>query len=309
MNAAGLEKESEVLLRAIAGVAGKTPLRFAPLAREGGYSQAFRRIVHFSDNSSAFVKAAVSDNTALWLRAEQKIYETLDGASFLPAFFGAGETEGAADDENPRPFLLLEDLSGAIWPPPWSPQKVEAVLDALALVRDAAPNAPTDLPRAEDELEGFASWHLVAEDPAPFLSLGLCGEKWLNAALPVLIAAQNAAPLKGEDLLHLDVRSDNLCFRPQSGRAVLVDWNWACRGNGNLDIAGWLPSLHSESGVLPETVWKDAGVFAAILSGYWAFRAGLAPPPAAPRVRQVQLQQVKSALPWAVRTLDLPPPV
>ena len=296
-----------VLLRAIETVMGKKPLELVPLLNAGGYTQALRRIVHFSDNTTAFVKAATNDNTTQWIRTERTVYEALNGASFLPAFFGAGETEPEGNGES-RPFLLLEDLSGCAWPPPWTPQNVDAVQNALAAACASVSRAPADLPRAEDELAGFASWHLVAGDPAPFLSLGLCGEKWLDAALPDLIAAQNAAPLAGNDLLHLDVRSDNLCFRVGSGKAVLVDWNWACIGNKTLDIAGWLPSLCHEGGPLPETVSPEAGVFAAILSGFWAYRAGTPAPPAAPRVRIIQRKQLEVALPWAARVLGLPPP-
>ena len=65
------------------------------------------------------------------------------------------------------------------------------------------------------------------------------------------MAAEAEAVLDGTDLLHLDVRSDNLCF--VGSRAVLVDWNWACRGNGLVDLAGWVPSLHAEGGPLPES--------------------------------------------------------
>ena len=305
------DAQANALFRAVEAVAQKKPVDIFPLGRSGGYTQALRRIVRFSDNTTAFLKAATSDDTARWIGAERKIYEALNGASFLPAFFGAGETRiisGNGETEAVRPFLLLEDLSGSAWPPPWTNQKVKAVLNALAHVRAAASNAPAGLPSVEDELAGFASWHLVALDPAPLLSLGLCGEKWLNHALPHLIAAQDLAPLAGNDLLHLDVRSDNLCFRAETGDAVLVDWNWAARGNGTLDIAGWLPSLHNEGGPAPETVSQEAGIFAAILSGYWAYRAGLPPPSGATGVREVQKAQLTTALPWAARSLGLVPP-
>jgi len=43
------------------------------------------------------------------------------------------------------------------------------------------------------------------------------------------------------------------------------------------------------------------------MSGYMAARAGLPPPESAPGVREVQLEQLQTALPWAIRELDLPP--
>src|SRR5207302_5996716 len=114
------------------------------------------------------------------------------------------------------------------------------------------------------------------------------------------------APLEGDDLLHFDVRSDNLCF--VGGRAVLVDWNLACRGNGWFDVAFWLPSLRLEDGPQPWEVLPDAGALAAVVAGFFAARAGLPPPSGAPTVREFQLRQLEVALPWATRELGHAPP-
>ncbi len=46
----------------------------------------------------------------------------------------------------------------------------------------------------------------------------------------------------------------------------------------------------------------------AALAGFFAARAGLAPPATAPRVRIVQREQLTVALPWACRALGLPAP-
>jgi len=61
----------------------------------------------------------------------------------------------------------------------------------------------------------------VAQDPAPFLRLGLGSAAWLAHTIPALVAAEAGAPLAGEELVHGDVRSDNLCFI--SNRVVLSD--------------------------------------------------------------------------------------
>jgi aminoglycoside phosphotransferase (APT) family kinase protein len=140
----------------------------------------------------------------------------------------------------------------------------------------------------------------------PFLRLHLCSHGWLDQALPILLAASEAVVLAGDALMHLDVRSDNLCLR--GGQAILIDWNWAVIGNPELDVAAWLPSLHAEGGPAPEEILPDHGPLAALLSGYWASRAGLPPIPDAPRVRELQLMQLRVALPWAARALGLPEP-
>ena len=276
---------------------GRRVVRSRPAS--GGYTTALRCVATFDDGTCAFVKAADQNPMADWIRTEARHYAALSGETFLPEVV-------AWDDDGVTPLLILEDLSAGHWPPPWTPAQIEAVLEALARVRPAVPRLPEGTPGFETFREELSRWGRVAADPGPFLSLGLCSTGWLERALPTLIAAQDALVLAGSDLLHMDVRSDNLCLRPD-GRAALVDWNWACRGNGEMDIAAWLPSLHAEGGPLPETILPDAGPHASSLAGFWAASAGLPPPPTAPRVRTVQRQQVEVALPWAARALDLPP--
>jgi aminoglycoside phosphotransferase (APT) family kinase protein len=150
----------------------------------------------------------------------------------------------------------------------------------------------------------------VAADPEPFLSLGFCSPDWLHDHLSTLAAASAIAEIEGTSLLHFDVRSDNLCLR--DGRAVLVDWNSACVGNPLLDIASWLPSLEAEGGPAPHLILPDETLglpaIASLLAGYFCARAGLPPIPQAPHARPLQLMQSRTALPWAARLLDLPPP-
>jgi hypothetical protein len=182
---------------------------------------------------------------------------------------------------------------------------VAAVRSSLEQI--AATTPPAGVPSIEIYREFAGRWRIIEEDPAPFLSLGLCSPEWLEAALPTLAEAAESAPLAGESLLHLDVRSDNICLA--DARALLVDWNWACVGNPVLDLAAWLPSLHLEGGPAPEEILPTgAEGFASLLAGVWGSSAALPPPPGAlPRVRTLQRAQVEIALPWAARALGLPP--
>ncbi len=200
----------------VARLMGADPVAWTPV--QGGYTPAGRWVVQFATGASAFVKVGTTPDTSAWLRAEHGVYSRIR-ADFLPALLGWEDGEA--------PVLVLEDLSRAAWPPPWSPGRVDQVLAALAAIA-ATPPPPGTPPIAARHSE-LRSWRVVAADPAPFLSLGLCSAAWLDAALPALLAADAAAVLDGEHLLHLDVRSDNLCFVGE--RAVLVDWNLACRGN------------------------------------------------------------------------------
>jgi hypothetical protein len=67
----------------------------------------------------------------------------------------------------------------------------------------------------------LAGWAHVAQDPAAILGLRLCSAAWLSHALDTLMAAEAQARLAGDNLVHFDVRSDNLCF--VGDRVVLVD--------------------------------------------------------------------------------------
>lgn len=290
-----VEPTDEVILHTVAELTARSVVTSSPVLGRG-YSGVRRLLVTFDDGRRAFVKAAVDLRTSRKLRAELVIYSQVQ-ATFLPQVLGWRESE--------LPVLLLEDLTDAVWPPPWSSENIELVLAAVGQINATPP--PSGLPRLEEQREVFCGgWSEVATDPAPFLRVGLCSASWFDEALPTLIAATDAAVLDGEALLHLDVRSDNVCLR--DGRAIIFDWDFASIGNPAADLACWLPSLHMEGGPAPEELLPDGGPLAASVSGYFASRVGL---PAASareeRRNEIYLFQLKGALPWAVRALGLAP--
>jgi hypothetical protein len=262
----------------------------------GGYSPARRLLVALADGRTVFVKVATLPFTQEGLLVEGRLYDALAGRPFAPARL-------AFDAEVPA-VLVLEDLSRAHWPPPWRPGDVAAAMRALDGVHGTPP--PEGLRRLADDADLLSTWAAVAKDPAPFLSLGLAGERWLDRALPTLLEAQRTAPVGGDALCHQDVRSDNWAFA--DGRAVLVDWNWAAVGNPDLDAAFWCPSLEAEGGPRCADAFRGDARLAAVVSGWFAASAGLPPPPGGPRVRAVQRTQLTTALPWVCEALGLPRP-
>jgi Phosphotransferase enzyme family len=208
----------------------------------------------------------------------------------------------AFDDDPAYPILVLEDLSDADWEVGWDSERVALVRAALVDLAAAEP-PPNTRPVRVTFAELFGRWRVVEEDPEPFLSTGVRSREWLESALPTLIEAGDAVPADGDELLHLDVRSDNLCFR--EGAAVLVDWNWCSTGNADLDVAAWLPSLAMEGGPQPWEILPRAGELAAFLAGVWAAVVGLPPPDTAPTVRPQQRRQLEVALAWCERELGL----
>ena len=283
------------MIERLSGLLGTEVLELTRVA-SSGYTVAYHGIAVLADGTTAFVKAATEPVTAEFIRDEQRVFSAVSGP-FMPALVALDETE--------PPLLVLEDLRAAHWPPPWEEGQVDAVRETLAAV--AATSAPDAIPPVGVHRERLVEgWAEIEADPDAFLSLGVCIPAWLERALPPLREASESAPIDGDALLHLDVRSDNLCIAERG--AVLVDWNHACVGNPELDVAAWLPSLRLEGGPEPDEILPGAPGFAALLAGFFGCRAGLPAPPTAPTVRAFQLAQLRVALPWAARELGLEPP-
>jgi thiamine kinase-like enzyme len=281
---------------AVAEAVGSAPLSWESVATRGyGLANAHWRVT-LAAGRSAFVKQALTPDGVSWLKRERAIYEAVR-QPFMPSFLGAFDDEELV-------LIALEDLTDAEWVPPWSGERIESVLATLDQLHRPAPLE--GLKNLGDERAELAGWLNVAANPEPLLSTGLCTASWLEEALPKLLQATVEAPLAGSELLHMDVRSDNLCFR--GNQALLFDWNLACVGNGDFDIAFWLPSLALEGGPSPWEVLPDAGPLSAVVAGFFASRAGLPIPPTAPTVREFQRVQAEVALGWAASELGLPPP-
>ncbi|MFI5392928.1 MAG: phosphotransferase family protein [Myxococcota bacterium] len=278
---------------------GVEPVAWRTVAR-GGQTAASRWIATLPDGSTSFVKIAFTQDTAAWVRDEHLFYAQHRGLPFIAEMLGWS-------DDGERPVLVLEGLSDARWPPPWRRHPPAC---APPPRHDRGPTAPSaEIPPVSQSQFDRTGWPEVAGDLDAFLALGLCDARWIEAHLATLTDAAHSAVIEGDALLHMDVRSDNLCLR--DGRAMLVDWNFACTGNPRFDLAAWLPSLHAEGGPAPEQVVPpadDMAAFASVLAGYFAAHAARPDIPEAPHVRPLQRKQARTALPWAARALALPTP-
>lgn len=258
----------------------------------GGYTPAARWTVT-TPNGRFFAKVGTTPLTNRLLREEAAVYTAVQ-APFMPKFIGW-------EDAETEPLMIIEDLSEAFWPPPWNRQRVDAVLQQL----DAMHHTPASLPTYSEKHGNFLgnNWQSIADDPAPFLSLGFATESWLKASLPTLIASEQAFQIEGNAFSHWDIRSDNLCFVGDTVK--FIDWPGAALSNPLIDVGFWLPSLAFEGGPKPQEILPSEPELAACVSGYFASRAGRPPIPNAPGVRVVQQQQLSGALPWVIHALKL----
>ncbi len=113
----------------VAALVGSRVMALRPI-QSRGYAAAFHAIAELEDGRTAFVKSGAEEVTSGFLRQEIPIYRAVSGP-FMPALLGA--------DEADPPILVLEDLSGARWVPPWDEGAVEAVLAALGTVAATTP--------------------------------------------------------------------------------------------------------------------------------------------------------------------------
>lgn len=261
----------------------------------GGYSPALRLRCE-TERGIFFAKVGVVPPTDEFLRREIEIYNCLSGP-FMPNVV-------AWDSSEVEPILIIEDLSTHHWPPPWDDRRLEMACEQIETMHSTRVALAPFSEVHRESFVGAKGWQAVAADPEPFLSVGMVGRAWLDAALPQLLEDEARCSTEGDSLCHWDLRSDNMCFA--ADRAVFIDWNLACLSNPKLDLGFWLPSLAYEGGPLPEALLPDSPEIAAWVSGFFAGRAGLPVIPHAPRVRIVQRQQLETALPWAIRALGLP---
>ena len=116
----------------------------------------------------------------------------------------------AWEDHAERPLLVLEDLRDARWPPPWEPGDVERVRATLERVWDAAD--ATGCRAASASRTCSADGGGSPRRPSGFLSSGSRRASGSTRASTRLVDAERSIDVDGDDFIHMDIRSDNMCF-------------------------------------------------------------------------------------------------
>lgn len=259
----------------------------------GGYTSAHRGLVVYEDGSRAFAKQGADAQTQQWLEAELRIYRAIE-APFMPRLLGV-------DHANEYTTLLVEDLSHLMQPPPWSSFETSSSVQLFAqLAACPAPALLADFDQAQvDKLMQRYVW--VCEHADQVAAVNVPGASWAAGHLDEMYARASRLPFAGDQLLHLDVRSDNLFFRPD-GQAILIDWNWAQRGNSLLDQALFATRTAAEGAA--DAPWQlgldeQAGDFALLLCGMWLYQLTCNKAEVSNARQQLQRGCLAQALSWA----------
>lgn len=255
----------------------------------GGYTLAKRYIVSFDDGSSVFAKISTNEDTANWLRAEHNFYSQSEH-DFHPKILGW------QDDPN-QTFMLLEDLSRAEWSYSWSDDKIQSVLDGLKQIALVEPQKA--IPTISELHSDLFCWDAIINNPSIFVESGLDDRGTLKKALPLLKKLADAANIEGSNLVHMDIRSDNICF--SNDKAIFVDWNHVCIGNTKMDTLFWLPSLYLEGGPAPWDFEINEPELLSLTLGYFAYNASLETPHPGSDLRNFQKNQLEVVYEWINR--------
>ena len=195
----------------------------------GGFSPGIAARLATADGSRAFLKAVGAelnpDSVGLHRRE-------LAAMSALPAMPHA-PTLIAGYDSSDWVGLLMEDVPGRKPTLPWIRAELGQVLDTVTHVSAQLTPCPwPGAPQTADRLaEAFVHWRALAAEPPADLD-----PYWLPRLDELATLEEDAAAAgRGESMIHLDVRADNVLLT-EGDRAVLVDWAWASRGAPWLDV-------------------------------------------------------------------------
>jgi aminoglycoside phosphotransferase (APT) family kinase protein len=274
------------------------------VTQPGGFSPGVAARLRLDTGGRAFVKAVgdINPDSPDIHRAEARIAAALPAGTPAPRLLGSIDSGGWV-------ILLFEDIDGRLPAQPWQPAELDRVLDAMAKLAAALTPAPIDVPCVTTRFTNLGQgWRQIAQAAAG--APGLAGiEPWAARHLDDLVAIEAGWPaaVRGDSLVHADIRADNILLTDD--RVVFVDWPWACRAVPWLDLVAILPSVAMQGGPPPEQivarhpVTREAdqhSITAAVaaLAGLFLWLCRQPNPPGLPTLRAFQRAQGEVALDW-----------
>ncbi|MEZ5372466.1 MAG: aminoglycoside phosphotransferase family protein [Microthrixaceae bacterium] len=268
---------------------------------EGGFSPGPAARCSLSDGRVVFVKAAGIDLNPVSPEMHRREGQILAG---LGEDVPAPNLIGVFDDGD-WVALVIEWVDGAMPMAPLGHGDVDRLLGLVE--RLASVEGGEALQSCSDAHPGlFGHWQQLVDEPID--SLDAWSRRYLERLAELEVAVADA--IRGDCLIHLDLRSDNVIFSSAGPEHdVVVDWPGASVGAPWIDLVGLLPALELDGGPTPEEVFAHHPVgraadpdsvtaFVASIAGYFTRMSLLAPPPGLPTVRPFQAAQGRIARRW-----------
>lgn len=160
--------------------------------------------------------------------------------------------------------------------------------------------------------ELFDRWARLTDAPDAAQRTAIHGDNaaWiLKHADKLKTWESTAAPhTRGPSLVHADLRLDNM-VRGTDGRAVAVDWPWACIGAPWLDLLSSCCALATHTGIPARDLFRSHPLAEAasieaeravvcVIAGFFCHASTEPVPPTLPGLREFQLAQAGPALTW-----------
>jgi aminoglycoside phosphotransferase (APT) family kinase protein len=259
-----------------------------------GFSHGVAARVRLADGRRAFVKALPSDeHLADVLRNEIEVAEALPPGVPAPRLWFALEPGGWL-------VAVFDDVEGR-HPDLSNPGDLAAVLSTVDEMGRLLTPCPVPWAQAISGKLGpaFGAWRLLRDGVlAGDVDAGDL-DPWARVHLDELVALESGwvEATRGETLLHLDLRSDNL-LRTPDGRVVAVDWAHPAVGARWVDAAGTVIASALPVEVADRVLRTGQGLagadqaaidaFLCALTGYWQRSCRLPAPPMSPDLREHQ---------------------
>ena len=208
-------------------------------------------------------------------------------------------------------ILCFDAVDGRHPTEPWTAGQLDAVLRTLHACGSALScAAPPGLPTVADRMKGRCrTWRSLAETGIHD-QLGVEDlSAWERDHLGRLAQVEDGWEhhVDGQDLLHFDLRFDNIMLAP-GGDVLFLDWGRACAGPRWIDVVCLL--LESDLGAIDapamfaaHTIESSPGsravdAFLVALASNWRHSAAEPPPPHAPGLQARRVRSRDQTLAW-----------
>lgn len=267
-----------------------------------GFTPGFASVLTCADGSRHFVKAAAVKAQRAF--AEAYRVEARNLAALPPGVPAAALRW--TDEVDDWVVLGIEHVEGRTAERPWTPDDLEAVLDAVEVATGLLTPAPAAMRLATFERE-FADW------PAEWARVpGLAHLADLDHVLPhveeaTALAARFAEVCGGTSLVHTDLRDDNVLVLAD-GTARIVDWNWPVAGAPWIDtvlllIGPYGDGIDADAVLARRALTRDVpaeavDIVLALVAGYFLTIRHAPVPPTSPWLRQHQAWFAEATWSW-----------